>query len=354
LTDQARAARSALGALAAKAGDDPRKLAAVASLAVAAGDTDRAYALACEARRLAPGDAYVRAATQRAISAGVPHWHFAIVRDHERNAAWNAAIERAVTPSSVVLDVGAGTGLLAMMAARGGARRVVSCEMSPAVADAATRIVAANGFAGQVSVIASHSRDLTLDQLGGKADLFVSEIVSNNVVAQDALDTVADVVRRLLAPGGKVIPASAAARVALAWWEAAPGKRLHDIDGFDLSAFNSLRAAPYQVERDDPRLHLRSPAADLFDFDFESLRFPRPRAEVDLLADGGAVNGVVQWIHIRLDDAVRYENRPGMEGRSCWACLFHPFDEAITPAAGMPVRVAGEYTQTELRIWREG
>ncbi len=34
-----------------------------------------------------------------------------------------------------VLDIGSGTGLLAMMAARGGARQVTSVEMVPAIAE---------------------------------------------------------------------------------------------------------------------------------------------------------------------------------------------------------------------------
>jgi type II protein arginine methyltransferase len=46
-----------------------------------------------------------------------------------------------VGPATKVLDIGTGTGLLAMMAARAGAREVVACEMNPAVADAASAIV---------------------------------------------------------------------------------------------------------------------------------------------------------------------------------------------------------------------
>jgi type II protein arginine methyltransferase len=345
-------ARKAIGPLAEKAKGDPRRLAAVSSMALAAGDSARAYALACEARRLTPGDAYVRAATQAALVAGVPAWHFGIVRDEARNAAWNAAIEKAVTPDSTVLDVGAGTGILAMMAARAGARRVVSCEMSPAVAEAATRIVEANGYSDRIAIVPAHSRDLTPERMDGKADVFVSEIVSNNLVGQDAADTVRDAMRRLVKPGGKVIPATTTARIALAWWQQGAEKRLKRIDGFDLTAFNPLEPFPHQVKRGDPGLQLRSEPADLFRFDFQNVRFPDPLARVELEADGGEINGIVQWIRIGLDESVEYENRPEPGGpRSCWACLFHPFEGAIAPPAGTPVAIGGEYTRNELRIW---
>jgi protein arginine N-methyltransferase 7 len=353
LIDQEMAALAlkALASVEAQARGNPRKLAAVSAVALAAGDSAKAYSLACEARRLAPDDRQVFAATQAALSGGVPDWHFRIVRDDERNAAWKAAIEKAVTPGSTVLDVGAGTGLLGLMAARAGAARVVGCEMNPAVADAATRIVAANGYSGQVTIVPRHSRELTEEEMGGKADLFVSEIIANNLVGERAVETVRDVMRRLVRPGGRVIPASTIARVALAWWDGATRKRLQEVDGFDLSAFNQLEPAPHQVDRGDPGLSLRSEPADLFSFDFQELRFPDPFTQVDLVAAGGSVNGIVQWLSIGLDEEVTYENRPGTVGGSCWACLFHPLAQPIDPPAGAVVCVGGQYTDAELRIW---
>jgi protein arginine N-methyltransferase 7 len=353
LIDQEMAdlARKALASVEAQAKGNPHKLAAVSAMALVAGDSAKAYSLACEARRLAPDDRQVHAATQAALSGGVPDWHFRIVRDEERNAAWRAAIERAVTPGATVLDVGAGTGLLGLMAARAGAARVVACEMNPAVADAASRIVAANGYSGQVTIVPRHSRELTAEEMGGKADLFVSEIIANNLVGERAVETVRDVMRRLVKPGGRVIPATTVARVALAWWERAARKRLQEVDGFDLSEFNQLEPAPHQVDRTDPGLTLRSEPADLFSFDFQQLRFPDPFTQVDLVAGGGPINGIVQWLHIGLDEEVTYENRPGTAGGTCWACLFHPLAHPIDPAAGAIVRVGGQYTDAELRIW---
>ena len=43
---------------------------------------------------------------------------YAMLNDHARNAALRRALEKAVTPDSRLLDIGAGSGLLSMMAAR--------------------------------------------------------------------------------------------------------------------------------------------------------------------------------------------------------------------------------------------
>ena len=339
--------------LAEQAAGDPRKLAAVAAMALSLGKGDAAYRLAREARALAPEDRDIAGQTAAAIAGGVPAWHFSIVRDDVRNAAWEAAIRRAVGPQTRVLDIGAGTGLLAMMAARAGAAAVTSCEMNPAVADAASDIVAANGLADRVRIVARHSEELDPERdMGGRADLFVSEIVSNDLLGQGALGIVADAARRLLAPGARVIPAAGVVRVALAWWEGLAAQRLGEVAGFDLSAFNRLERIPYRIRVGDPRLSLAGDAADLFAFDFASGGpFAAGRASADLVAAARPANGVAQWIRLQLDEEGAYENRPAEGASSCWLCLFTPLAEEV--AKGQGVRVHGAHNKLELRIWAD-
>ena len=136
-----------LDALVCQASNNPQALATLAHALAARGEDERARALAFKARELAPGNSEVALLTAEVLSAGIPEWHFSIVRDTARNAAFDFALRRAVRPGMRVLDIGSGTGLLAMMAVRAGAAEVVSCEMNPAIAGAALKIVAANGYA---------------------------------------------------------------------------------------------------------------------------------------------------------------------------------------------------------------
>jgi type III protein arginine methyltransferase len=78
------------------------------------------------------------------LEKAVPPWHFAMMNDVPRNSAYEEAIRR-VAPGRSVLDIGTGAGLLAMMAARAGAKWVVSCEQTPWIAAKAREVVAANG-----------------------------------------------------------------------------------------------------------------------------------------------------------------------------------------------------------------
>ena len=354
-TSSGRFPESVIDLLAAQAKGDSLKLAAVAATALEHGHPERAYALAREARSIAPTDPEVASLAQQSIASNVPSWHFGIVRDEARNAAYDAALRNAVAPDARVLDIGAGTGLLAMMAARAGAARVASCEMNRAVADAAAEIVALNGYSDRIRIVAKHSTDLDpASDLGGRADVLVSEIVSNDMLGQSVLPVMEDAVARLLKPGGAMIPASGRVRVALAHWAGLDERLPGEAAGFDISPFRRLDRVPQRLGRGDPRLALLSDPADLFDFDFASGGpFLPERTKLELRASGGRVNGIVQWIHLKLDDRIDYENDPVPGGSSCWACLFYPLERALEAEAGLTVTVHGAHNRRSLRIWAD-
>ena len=72
-------------------------------------------------------------------------FHQSMIHDRRRVEAFRAAIEAAVQPGDVVLDIGTGTGLLACLAARAGARKVYAVEEG-GIATVAAGVVADNGY----------------------------------------------------------------------------------------------------------------------------------------------------------------------------------------------------------------
>jgi SAM-dependent methyltransferase len=319
------------------------------------GQSAKALDLCHKALRLAPDDARLAAMVKAFVSASVPAWHFRIIRDEARNAAYDAALRRAVTPDSRVLEIGCGTGILAMMAARAGAQTVVTCEVTPAIADTATKIVVRNGYADRVRVLTKHSKELNAEaDLGGRADMLVSEIISNDLLSQSVLAVHERAVRDLLKPGAHVIPARGAVRVALAH-DGRESSDLTNIAGFDLSLFDEALAGPVRrMPVGDERLALLSDAADLFVFDFASARYCRPaQASLECVSVGGVVSGVAQWIALTLDDDTHYENRPAPGSESCWAVLFYPFARAVQTAPGQKIQIFGAHDRERLTIWTE-
>jgi type II protein arginine methyltransferase len=332
---------------------NPTAMLQVARMMRKDGQREQALVQCRKALALAPQDAELVAQANRLLSEDVPAWHFVIVRDEQRNAAYDAALRRAIRPGSRVLEIGTGTGLLAMMAARAGAAEVMTCEMTPAIAEVAKEIVARNGFADRVRIIAKHSDMLDVEaDLRGPVDILVSEIVSNNLLSQDVLAAHERAVRDLLKPRGFVIPARGSIRVAPAEDLRDDQERLGEIDGFDLSPFNSLMPPVRQIRVGHERLRLRGEAANLFVFDFGARQFCAPaRASVTCVATGGRVNGIAQWIALDMDQDTRYENHPAPDTTSCWAVQFYPLPRTIDASPEQEIRVFGSHDRHQVSIW---
>src|SRR5262245_32392692 len=118
----------------------------LARLFQADGREEQAIDLCLRARAAAPDDEELATLMASILSTNVPSWHFRLVRDEARNRAYECALMRAIRPGCRVLEIGTGTGLLAMMSARAGAGTVITCEAKPIIAHVAREIVVANGY----------------------------------------------------------------------------------------------------------------------------------------------------------------------------------------------------------------
>ncbi len=101
-----------------------------------------------------------------------------------------------------MLDIGTGSGVLAVAAARAGARRVYAVEGSD-IAEVAERVFAANGVDDVVTLVPGWSRHVELPE---PADLLVAEVIGNEPLEEEILETTLDARRRLLKPDARLIP----------------------------------------------------------------------------------------------------------------------------------------------------
>ena len=337
-----------------QANGDPMKLLRVAELALAAQDDARLRALCAEMLAAAPAGSPALNFADAVLGKAVPSWHFTMMRDARRNRAYDAALRRAVTPQSRVLEIGTGAGLLAMMAARAGAREVITCEVNPVIAAAAREVIALNGYADQIRVIGKHSSDLTLADIGGRADILVSEIVDSSLLGEGVLGAHEAAMRDLVKPGGVVIPGSGAIRVALIDSPKLERETLGIIDGFDVRPFNRVRRRGRGGQAGRASDVQRSAAIDLFRFDFASTtKAPPAETTVECVASGGRINAIARWIALDLDDATRYENAPGAGPKSCWPVILYHLAEPIESEPGQRIVVHGRHNRTSVTLWTE-
>ncbi|MEQ1639915.1 MAG: 50S ribosomal protein L11 methyltransferase [Novosphingobium sp.] len=311
-----------------------------------------AIAIADRALDERPDDPLLGALSRHIASAGIDSFHLPMLHDHARNSAYAAALMR-LAPGKRVLDIGTGSGLLAMIAARAGASHVYACEREPRLAETATRIVAANGLSDRITVLPVASGELDRDtDLDGGVDLVLSEVFSASLLEEGVIPSLADARVRLCRPGAKFLPADAEIRVALAEIDEEP-RTVATVEGFDLSLFARHLPVHRFLHQSEPRLSLRSMPASLFKFDFATDIALTETASLGLDSLGGRVTGVVQWIRFSACPGIAYENGPDPAGNSHWRLVYTPFTDPYETGAGQTVIVNGWRNQAMLTIWAE-
>ncbi len=139
--------------------------------------------------------------------------HESMLLDEVRCEAFREALREVVTPDSVVLDIGAGTGILSIFAAQAGARQVYAVERSP-VAQCAKKIIEDNGLSEKITVFQGEMEALELPE---KVDVIVSEWLGGYGVDENLLPIVVNARDRWLKPGGHMIPGTVTSWMAPAY-----------------------------------------------------------------------------------------------------------------------------------------
>lgn len=167
--------------------------------------------------------------------------HREMLQDGVRTDCYRKALEE--NPSLItgarVLDVGCGTGVLSMFAARGGAAEVVGVDASPGITDIAQQLCARNGFDDTVRIVNSKVEDVASLPVGGnQVDVLVSEwmgawlcmfirsvcfhgnggvcwCAGYALLFESMLDSVLHARDKFLKPGGAILPDIANLYVAL-------------------------------------------------------------------------------------------------------------------------------------------
>ncbi|XP_065186361.1 protein arginine N-methyltransferase 7-like [Sycon ciliatum] len=168
-----------------------------------------------------------------------------MLHDHERNVLYERAIDYAVTdvcrqflssPGTGdagdeqsqqhvhVLDIGAGTGLLSMMAARRAKQehadvlvQGTAVEAYAPMARIAEKCIKTNGFEKQISLIDRRSTDVSADSgaMPQRAQLLVTEVFDSELIGEGGLYTIFHAFENMLTPDAAVVPASALCYVQL-------------------------------------------------------------------------------------------------------------------------------------------
>jgi protein arginine N-methyltransferase 1 len=260
------------------------------------------------------------------------------------------ALAATVRPGDVVVDLGAGSGILSVLACRAGARRVYAIEDTDAVS-IARALIPTTPFRDRIEIVHAKSFDVTTAE---RADVLVADVHSTFGLQEQGLAAMLDARDRLLKPGGRLVPASMQLCVAPAeaadlygarvdvWRRMVHEVNLEPVRALAVNALHPARLAPEQL--------LAAPAAVcVVDFGAATGLHLHGRAGLTV-ARGGTMHGVCGGLMTTLADGVHLGNLPGDQGTSNFAHAFLPLESPVTVAAGDRVDIQIDtYDGDELR-----
>lgn len=140
------------------------------------------------------------------LAAQVPsllQYHHLMLSDGVRNAMLYEAIKRNVNEDTSFLDIGAGTGVWAIVAAKLGAKRVVAVEIEEALIPIIYKHAQENGVAQKIEIIHANSDHA---KIRGKFDVIVSELFGRDALGEATMKSFVSLRERFLAADGVLIP----------------------------------------------------------------------------------------------------------------------------------------------------
>jgi 2-polyprenyl-3-methyl-5-hydroxy-6-metoxy-1,4-benzoquinol methylase len=263
--------------------------------------------------------------------------HSDMVYDEERVNRYALAINQQVNRGDVVVDIGTGTGLLAFLCIRAGAKRVHAIERSTAI-NWAKLLADHHHLSDKIIFYSGDSRNISLPE---KADIVISELIGHMAFEEGMVESLYDAKSRFLNPQGAIIPRNVSLKLAPVYevdiyntyidrWENAWG-----IEYSLLRKYAVRSCYLTEIKSED----LMAIPQTLFSVDFmknDDMPDLKGTAQFRITRTGN-VSGIALWFDAVLSPEVLLSSGPWK--RTHWMQCFAPMEKSLSVKAGDKVSI---------------
>ena len=241
------------------------------------------------------------------------------------------AINRVVKPGMRVVDIGTGSGILALLAAQAGATEVTALDINEETVEYARTAAKMNGYEDRITFEVKHFEDFVPET---KYDVVICEMLSSMMLIEQQMPAASHAAKHVLKEGGVMLPNSLKIYIALTEHESLWSRfNIHNL------RFPRLPQTVTKGEAND-----LSDFVEVASFDLTSIdEVHAVDCELQMkVVQKGIANGLVG-----LFDAVVYDDI-ALVPEDGWRDLFLPFEKQIDVDIGDEVKVRLSFTPGQL------
>lgn len=272
-----------------------------------------------------------------------------MVRDENRTGPFARALRAAVTPASVVLDIGTGTGFFALLACQYGARRVFAVETDRAI-EIGKRAAEANGCSDRILWFHAASTEIELPE---RANVLISDLRGVIPLFGAHITSIVDARRRLLTSDAVMLPRKDVLCMAPIECER---EYLAVTEPWERNGYGiDMRAGRDHVANSFWRAKITSEdqlagSQVLCEIDHTRVTSPNVSGQAQWTAErAGTMHGYCWWFDLDISEGHGFSNAPGapnlVYGQG-FLPLLHPLDVVIGDRIEVAVQanlVGGDY-----------
>jgi protein arginine N-methyltransferase 1 len=251
-----------------------------------------------------------------------------MLTDEKRVGTYVEALKEVINSESIVLDLGAGTGIFSILACEFGAKKVYAVEANHLI-NLLKDVIKEKGYESKIEIIQKFSTHIELEE---KANVLISDIHGGFPLFESSIETIIDARERLLTKDAVLMPRREIIYFAVSNSEQIYHQNinqyLQEFHGFRIPSAERLVFNRFFSAKDPSEKLLTEPGV-FADIDFRTNNETSFEKEFEWkILEDGVAHGLRGWFENEITDSRGLSNSIEIE-KTTYSSPFFPFEKEV-------------------------